>query len=101
MTEGASAQSPARPTRTTRRDLVEAQIYEQAARLFAERGFAATTPQDIADAVGISRQALYYYIKSKDEILARLVSDISEQALAAGRQIAARPLDPPALLRER
>jgi AcrR family transcriptional regulator len=100
----ASSVSPesesARPGRTARRDLVETQIYDQAALLFAERGFAATTPQDIAEAVGISRQALYYYVKSKDEILARLVSDVSVPIVEQGRAIAAGPGDPCTRLRE-
>ena len=61
-----SSQGP----RTARRELVENEIYEQAIRLFAERGFAGTSLQDIADALGITRPALYYYVKSKDELLA-------------------------------
>src|SRR5213079_854717 len=57
---------------TARRELVENEIYEIAIRLFAERGFAGTSLQDIADALGITRPALYYYVKSKDELLAKL-----------------------------
>ncbi|MDX6741685.1 TetR/AcrR family transcriptional regulator [Actinocorallia sp. A-T 12471] len=100
MTDAASPVSPAeRQPRTTRRDLVEARIYAEAAKLFAERGFAATNPQDIAEAVGISRQALYYYVKSKDDLLERLVSDISGQILDEAHAIVAQPLDPPELVR--
>ena len=66
------------PARKPRRELVEAQIYEQATRLFAERGFAGTSLQDIADAMGMTRPALYYYVKNKDQLLARLVTEITE-----------------------
>jgi AcrR family transcriptional regulator len=62
---------------TARRELVENEIYENAIRLFAERGFAGTSLQDIADALGITRPALYYYVKSKDELLAKLAADVA------------------------
>ena len=52
-------------------------VLEAAAKLFAERGFGGTNLQDIADALGISRPALYYYFKSKDEILASLVEEVT------------------------
>ncbi|GAA4832668.1 TetR/AcrR family transcriptional regulator [Actinomycetospora corticicola] len=81
------------PARRPRRELVEAQIYEQATRLFAERGFAGTSLQDIADAMGMTRPSLYYYVKNKDQLLARLVTEITEAPAAATEEIAARELD--------
>ena len=63
---------------TARRELVENEIYEHATRLFAERGFAGTSLQDIADAMGMTRPALYYYVKSKDELLAKLVTEVTD-----------------------
>jgi len=67
----------ATPTGSDRKALVEAQIYERALDLFATRGFASTSLQDIADSVGTSRPALYYYVRTKEEILERLVSEVS------------------------
>lgn len=52
---------------------------DNATRLFAERGFAATSLQDIADATGLTRPALYHYVKNKDELLARLVSELTDE----------------------
>lgn len=52
-------------------------VLEVAARLFAERGFGGTNLQDIADELGISRPALYYYFKSKDHILASMVEEVT------------------------
>jgi len=66
------------PASTVRKELVESQMYETAAKLFAVRGFAGTSLQDIADEMGITRPALYYYVKSKDELLAKLVTEITE-----------------------
>jgi AcrR family transcriptional regulator len=62
-----------------RRTLVEQQILDRAADLFAERGVAGTTLQDVADALGMSRPALYYYVRSKEAILGRLVENLSGQ----------------------
>jgi AcrR family transcriptional regulator len=85
---------------TARRELVVNEIYEQATRLFAERGFAGTSLQDIADAVGLTRPALYYYVKGKDELLAKLVAEITEESAASIGAIARRAdLDPAAKLR--
>lgn len=75
---------------TARRDLMENQIFEQATRLFGERGFAGTSLQDVADAMGMSRPALYYYVKSKDELLAKLVTEITEGPAAEMRSVADR-----------
>jgi AcrR family transcriptional regulator len=84
-----------------RRQLVEREILERAAELFAERGFAGTTVQDIADALGMSRPALYYYVKSKDVLLEQLVENLS---LTDAKELEAirrrRSGDPLAKLRE-
>jgi AcrR family transcriptional regulator len=70
--------APDRGRSSTRRDLVESQIIQEATRLFAERGFSGTSLKDIADAAGLTRPALYHYVKSKDDILARLVTELAE-----------------------
>lgn len=77
-----------RPSTVARRRIVENEIVEHAARLFAERGFAGTSVQDIADAMGVSRPSLYYYFKSKDELLASLVTEVTEGAAAQIRAVA-------------
>jgi AcrR family transcriptional regulator len=82
-----------------RRQLVEVEILEHAARLFSENGYAATTLQDIAADLGTSRSSLYHYFPNKEEMLIRLVSDLvvsSEVALrtmrSANRDDAAQQL---------
>jgi AcrR family transcriptional regulator len=74
--------SPPEGRVNTRRSLVEQEIYDQATKLFAERGFAGTSFQDIADAVGLTRPALYHYVRGKDELLAKLVAEVTEDAAA-------------------
>jgi AcrR family transcriptional regulator len=86
---------------SVRRGLVQQEIYDRATQLFAERGFAGTSFQDIADAVGVTRPALYHYVKSKEDLLARLVAEITEDSAASIRAIARRTdLDSPGRLRE-
>jgi AcrR family transcriptional regulator len=75
-TNGGSVNAPVERT-GVRRGLMQQEIYEQATRLFAQRGFAGTSIQDVADAVGLTRPALYHYVKSKDELLAKLVTEIT------------------------
>lgn len=50
-------------------------ILKQAARLFRERGFLATSIRDIGEAVGISSAALYYHYKNKEELLREVVCE--------------------------
>lgn len=65
-----------------RRERVLNEILDRAAELFAQKGFDATTLGDIADAMDMTRPALYYYIRNKDDLLAALVKGLT-QAIAA------------------
>ena len=73
--------------RSARRDLMESVILSHASALFAEKGYAGTTPQEIADSVGMSRQSLYYYMSSKEDILAKLVAHITTNLVEQMRVI--------------
>ncbi|WP_283139229.1 TetR/AcrR family transcriptional regulator [Rhizohabitans arisaemae] len=52
-------------------------VLEKAAVLFAERGFAGTSLRDVAEAMGMTRPALYYYFDSKETLLRELVRGIT------------------------
>jgi AcrR family transcriptional regulator len=73
-----------------RSELMEERLFEVASKLFTERGFGATSLQDVADAMGVSRPALYYYVKSKEDILARLVEEFPLRDAERLRQIRER-----------
>jgi AcrR family transcriptional regulator len=47
----------------------ETDLLHAATRLFRERGFHATSMQDLAEALGMNRGSLYHYINGKDELL--------------------------------
>lgn len=55
------------------------EIVVAAAKIFSEKGYTATSLQDIASAVGLLKGSIYYYIKSKESLLFELV----ERAIAA------------------
>lgn len=48
------------------------QVLEGAAQVFAERGYHRASIRDVARAAGMSVAGLYYYCKSKEELLFRL-----------------------------
>src|SRR3989304_7586763 len=54
-----------RPQLTQRR----AQILEKAAQLFRVKGYDSTSMSDIADAVGITKAGLYYFVEGKEHLL--------------------------------
>jgi TetR/AcrR family transcriptional regulator, cholesterol catabolism regulator len=56
------------------------QILEAAAQMFHERGYADTSVQDVANAVGLLKGSLYYYIDSKEDLLFRVLEDVHAQA---------------------
>jgi AcrR family transcriptional regulator len=67
---------PARP-RLSRRD----ELLSVAADLFAERGFAKVTVDDIGAAVGLSGPALYHHFDGKESLLGEMLVRISESLL--------------------
>jgi AcrR family transcriptional regulator len=70
------------------------QILAHAARLFRDKGYAATTLRQIAEAAGIKAGSIYYHFGSKDEILG-VVLDAGIEAVmtAVQSRIAALPAD--------
>ncbi|CAH1653294.1 TetR/AcrR family transcriptional regulator [Chelatococcus asaccharovorans] len=63
--------------RDKRKALVERELMEKACILFAEKGYAGTSLTDIADSVGLTRGAIYYYFKNKEALLEALVQEVA------------------------
>jgi AcrR family transcriptional regulator len=75
-------------------------VLKVAAELFAERGYAGTSLQDLADELGMSRPSLYYYFSSKEAILASLVEEVTVFSHRQSERVAANPeADPDESLR--
>jgi AcrR family transcriptional regulator len=60
--------------------------------LFAERGYAQTSVQEIVDAAGVTKGALYHYFKSKDDLLFDIYDRMLSLQLDHLREIVARGL---------
>ena len=63
------------------RRAVQQQIAEAAQRLFLEQGYAATTVDDIAEAVGMSRRSFHRYFASKADVVVGKFDFVAEQML--------------------
>ncbi|MEU4248205.1 TetR/AcrR family transcriptional regulator [Amycolatopsis sp. NPDC026612] len=48
---------------------VREKLVRAAVRLFAEKGFEATTVREIVEAAGVTKGGLYHYFESKDDLL--------------------------------
>src|SRR3546814_18014206 len=60
---------PSAGLRERKRADTHARIQAEAMRLFIERGFEATTLDDIAEAAFLSRRTLFHYFESKEELV--------------------------------
>ncbi len=75
-------------------------ILDAAAKLFIERGLGGTSMQDIARQLGLTRTAVYYYFKNKEEILKGLTEDVTLAAKQmTGKVAAQRDAEPAQALR--
>lgn len=78
-----------------RREMVENQLMEAAERLFARQGFAGTSLQELADAVGLTRTGVYHYFNGKEEMLAALVKGFTVETADDVRRLADSRSAPP------
>lgn len=63
------------------------QIKRMVARLFAEKGYHATSMRDVGNVMGMSKSSAYNYFKSKEEILFHLMNDAMDEALETLQEI--------------
>lgn len=62
-------------------------IIKRAAEVFARKGVAQTSMEDIASAVGIKREGVYYYFKNRDVILLEIILPQSRSLLSGLERI--------------
>ncbi|KGQ22192.1 TetR/AcrR family transcriptional regulator [Thermus filiformis] len=61
-------------------------ILQEAARIFAEKGYEGASMQDLAQALGLSKAALYHHFRSKEEILYQISLLALSELLARGER---------------
>src|SRR3972149_2108028 len=84
----------ARPLRAARADNRLSEVLDAAARLFAAKGYSATSMRDIAQACGMLPGSLYYHFPAKEDLLVAVYEAGVEQLVAPVRGAAAREGEP-------
>ena len=81
------------PRNETKKNQDKAQeICLTAAQIFFEKGYNATSLNDIADELSITKAGLYYYVESKQDLLYRIINmgldSVKDEVLDPAREIA-------------
>jgi AcrR family transcriptional regulator len=84
----ASDSRPARPRGDTRQ-----RIQSVALELFAEQGYEKTSLREIAERLGVTKAALYYHFKSKEDIVRSFTEDYVHELDALLAWASDQPLD--------
>lgn len=86
--------SSEKPQKEKRVRLTQKAIVATAATLFAERGFGSVSLEDIAEVLGVTKGALYYHVKNKEEILRLIYLSVLNVAEEPLRRIVESDLSP-------
>lgn len=66
-----------------KRETRKQEILAAATAVFAQKGFAGASMDDIVQASGLSKGGLYWHFKSKDDLIAAILSQFFDQEMAA------------------
>jgi AcrR family transcriptional regulator len=69
-------------------------IYEEAAKLFQEKGCNAASMRDLADRVNLKASSLYSHIRRKEEILRKICFDNAQRFTEGMTEVLSRHTDP-------
>lgn len=89
-----------RPFRKLDKSMRYRKIIDTAIELFRKKGYRATSLDDVAHELDITKAALYHYVESKDELLSAIFSQALKVIFERTRQIAALDLSPEKKLRQ-
>jgi len=59
------------------------QIIEAAMKCFSRKGYRATSIQEIVDELGMAKGSIYFYFKSKEDLLMAVIASFGERMMAA------------------
>jgi AcrR family transcriptional regulator len=75
-------------TQSERREKTRGAIVKAARRIFGERGFAATTMDDIAASARVAKGAVYHHFKTKEELFGAVFDQVSHDLVVEIDRIA-------------
>src|ERR1700712_609762 len=90
------ATTPSESARTGRQERFnrDQNVIDAAISVMSERGYAATSVQEIADRVGVLKGSLYHYFSSKEELLFRVLSESHAETDRIAEEVKALGLEP-------
>lgn len=68
---------------------IKEQVLEQAGQIFIEQGYRGTAMRQIAEAVGVTKAALYYHFKDKEQLFIAVLErtlDVIEEVIRKARE---------------
>lgn len=71
------------PSQAERRAATQGVILDHARRLFADRGFEATSIDDVAEAAGVAKGAVYHHFASKEALFERVLGTVQAELATA------------------
>jgi AcrR family transcriptional regulator len=77
------------PTQAERTEATRGRLITAARRLFAEKGFAATSTEEILSETAVSRGALYHHFPSKTDLFQATFEQVEDELTAQVLQVAA------------
>lgn len=83
----------------TKPDATRQRVLRISAELFATRGYHGTGMQELSDAVRLGRGALYYHIRSKEDLLIEIITSPIEDVLRRAEKVEVEDSGPVAKLR--
>ena len=82
--------TPEHTARQRRKEARPQELLDAALALFAEKGFAATRAEEVAQRAGVSKGTLYLYYPSKEELFKAVVRQNLSSLIAEGQEVAAQ-----------
>lgn len=83
-----------RRTQAERSASTRAALLTAARRLFGEKGYAATGREEIVEAAGVTRGALYHHFANKEDVFRAVYEELEQEIMARVAEVAVKVQDP-------